>query len=258
MIFNRRTLLLLAFCIINISWIVALFIISVLNGAAGRFFLFLTLENFMFCTAYLVVVTFHEILEKHDSKLYLFFVRRVGKFVFTSCWTVVFSYWIFTFMGGDVMIWINEWYFIIMTLYLHLAIGFIMIFEHLSCSTRHYVKGVFYHDLLILTCIMICYMIVLVFVSKTFEIYIYEFLRKDLLSTMGYNITSIMNYVVSYLLYYALARRNNIGIIDDSLEEDILESKTKIEQNNDDKEKNLLSEKMDYTMKTASALDQSQ
>ncbi len=56
-------------------------------------------------------------------------------------------------------------------------------------------------------------MVLLLSISKTYELYIYTFLSKSLINCIGYICMLIGFYVLGYLLYYALARRIHRGKI---------------------------------------------
>lgn len=116
----------------------------------------------------------------------------------------------------------------LMTIYLHFIIGLYMVYEIISNKERHYVKGVFYHDLLILILINIVYSVILITLSQNDkELQIYTFLSKSLISIIGYMVSSYMNFIVSYLMYYSIARRYNKGYVNSS--DEILASNESIE-----------------------------
>jgi len=212
--FTIRNSFLLLFAIVNTLVAISVMYSLIKIDKFKQYFLFLTMENFMWCTAYLYIVAIYEITGKIESKFYLFVIRRVSKYLFSSCWTVVFSYWIYTLMGEDIMQLPTNWILWLLTIYLHFIIGLYMAYEIITNKERHYVKGVFYHDLLILILINIAYSVILITLSQLVDgLKIYTFLNKDLMSIIGYMVSSYMNFIVSYLMYYAIARRYNKGFI---------------------------------------------
>lgn len=226
--FTIRNSLLLSFAIINTIAIIFVVYSLIIKNQFKKYFLYLTIENFMWCTAYLYIISIFEILSKTESKFYLFVIRRVSKYLFSSCWTVVFSYWIYTLMGTDVIEIPPNLTLWLMTIYLHFIIGLYMVYEIISNKERHYVKGVFYHDLLILILINIVYSVILITLSQNDkELQIYTFLSKSLISIIGYMVSSYMNFIVSYLMYYSIARRYNKGYVNSS--DEILASNESIE-----------------------------
>lgn len=214
MIFNLRLLVLCIFNLINTGIIIGFIINNVCNRSWFYFLLYLTNINLLLCTIYLYLVIIYEILDKTNNKYYLFVIRRLGKLVFTLCWSVVFSYWMYTLMGDDVLPWPDNSLFILFTVYIHFIIGIIIVFEFFTCKTRHYVKGLFYKDLFILSIFVAIYFIILSTIGYKIKISGYNFLNKSYVNVIGYTSVSIMNYIVSYLLYYSLARRFNSGVLE--------------------------------------------
>lgn len=204
---NTRSIILLIGGIFSMIVFIALFIVHIIGGEANKFFLYLTFENLLACSIYLILVAYYEILDKNDSAAYKFLTHRVGKFVFTSCITVVQSYWTYTLMGSDIIPFPQETASILITIYIHFIIGLLMLYEITTNEKRYYLKGLFYRDLRLLISIMIVYTIILMLISKGYGLYVYDFHKKDVINILGYNIVGISNMCTSYLLYYSLSRR---------------------------------------------------
>lgn len=183
-----------------------LFVMYTFTGNADKFFLYLTYENLMVCSLYLLLVAYYEITDQEDNASYKFLTHRIGKFVFTACITVVQSYWTYVLMGSDVISFPYSVEAILVSIYVHFIIGLLMLFE-ISTNKRSYVKGVFYKDLKLLFLIMVIYTVILVSISKGLGLFIYDFHKKSIVNILGFNIVSISNMCSSYLLYYALSRR---------------------------------------------------
>ena len=211
---NSRIVFLSIFNIINIAWIVFLLVVSIINDIINRYFLYLTLLNFISCTIYLCMITIYEMTENEEAFFYKFLVHRISKCVFSTCFTVVLGYWTLTAMGDDVMHWIDSLYFLIMTLYLHLYIGVLIVIEFFSNKQRFYVKGFYWGDLIKLTILLIIYMIVLLSVSKSFELYIYDFLKKPLINALGYCLMMVVYFFAGYNIFYSLYRQNHQGHVE--------------------------------------------
>ena len=189
---------------------------SVNNGVDNvrRFFMFLTLWNFLICTVYLTLISIYEFLEKENSPFYKQLVHRVNKMVFTVCFTVVLGYWILTLMGPDIMQHPNSFWIWVLTVYIHLFIGVLIVIEFFTNSNRYYTSGFYWKDLLVLTLIMFVYNVILLSLSQNFkELQIYTFLSKKLYQCIGYSLMMIIFYFNGYLLYYSLARKYSKGKI---------------------------------------------
>ena len=211
--FSQRQIILLIICILNIAFFALTLSKSIIKGRVNTFFLYFTIENFIWCTVYLCFVTTCEILELFDWNAYLFTIRRIGKYLFSTAWTVVSTFWIFTLMGNDIINWKGDLSSILMTSYVHLLIGLFMIYELVSNKERHYVKGVFYKDLIVLLMIFVIYSSLLIIIAKVSHVYVYDFLKKDIVSCIGYTLSTLTNFICSYLLYYFFIRRFNKGVV---------------------------------------------
>lgn len=208
-----RTILLLIFSIINTALIVFLLILSVKMNKINKYFLYLTNQNFIWCTVYLFIITLYEIRNKTDSKIYIFIHQRIGKCLFAICLTVVFSFWTYVLMGENVMNFPKTATDIIISIYLHFVIGVIMGYELLSSQDEHYVKGVFHKDFLVLLLINIVYSSIMISLSKKYDLKIYKFIQYEVMNIIGYMIVSTLNLIISYLIYYSYVRRYRIGVL---------------------------------------------
>ena len=230
---SRRVVLMLTFSVINFLLYITGMIISIKNKELYKFFIHLTVWNLLSSSVYLMIVALFEFYNKESSQIYKFIINRINKYLISTCGTVVFSYWLLFMMGEDVMFRGNGIVYNLGNVYVHLIIGFIFLAEFFTNKNRMYIKGKFFEDLLISIVLMIIYTANILVISKVFlakkveeniHYAIYPFLAKSLVSSIAYSIFICIMYFNSYLLYYALSRRYNNGVI--SIEEEKERSET--------------------------------
>ncbi len=135
---------------------------------------------------------------------------RIFKYVFSVSLTVCIGYWGLC-LGGKLIMSVDINIFL--NLYVHLLIGVQMIFE-LLFTERKYLPNLFLYDYLINFIIITIYSFLLLYIAKTYELYIYPFLKLDVNQIIGIYIVLFLISFNSYQLYHLILEKkeNNIKI----------------------------------------------
>jgi hypothetical protein len=138
-------------------------------------FITLTIINFTLDTIYLLVITYHEILNYKESRLYCFIKDTLFKFLFVMALMVCTAYWGFVYLGDKFISFQLEPLQIIFSVYSHFVVTVIIICD--LFFTEHDCKPDYKLDMIILSTVWVFYAACLIILSKVYDVNLYPFLN---------------------------------------------------------------------------------
>jgi hypothetical protein len=183
-------------------------------------FLYLTILSYTFSIIYLFIMWIYEIrlhLNKHNTikhqmikecKFYNTMRERVFKYAFLINLTVCIGYWGLC-LGGENIMKTNINTFV--NIYVHGLIGVQMLIELLMTDRKH-LPHLFLKDYFISATIIAVYSVLLVAVAKTYDIYIYPFLRLEVTQITAINLVLfLISFNVYQFFHYVLEKKESRG-----------------------------------------------
>jgi hypothetical protein len=188
-------------------------------------FMYLTMLSFTLSISYLLIVLIFEVrlhyhrndslkqVQIHQSKFFKFLKERIFKLVFQTSLTVCTGYWILCMGGENVMTLGSP---MVLNLYVHFFIGLQLIVD-LLWTQRDYLPEVYVFDFILSMIGITIYHILLVFVAKTYDLYIYPFLKLEIVQIIAIHLLLCLISFNIYQLFHYVVEKNHKKNLDENV-----------------------------------------
>jgi hypothetical protein len=211
---------LFVYSLLNLLNLVVWFLILFFSGRKIYItFMYLTILSYTLSMSYLIIILIyearlhyhrHDSLKQeqiHQSRFFKFLKERIFKLVFQTSLTVCTGYWILCMGGENVMMLGSP---IIMNLYVHLFIG-LQVLVDLLWTHRDHLPEVYVFDFVLSMIGITIYHILLVYVAKTNDLYIYPFLKLEIVQILAIHILlCLISFNVYQFFHYIVEKRHKM------------------------------------------------
>lgn len=182
--------------------------------------LYLTMLTFWLSTIYYFIMSFYHLRlylnrnneEEHNrikgNSIYVLFKEKISIFVFVLSFTATIGYWGLLLGGSTLMYFTATPGGLFFSIYAH-GITAVYATVDLIYNHRRYLEESWRKNVLILLAINVTYGVVLTFIAKKFEVYIYPFLKLEHSAIFGIYLIMIMVTFNMYQIYHFYMRKVN-------------------------------------------------